>query len=122
MHGSYLDWNGGEGNDAVEMYFVSNGTTNLNIVGDDTGKNQIRARCIDVVCNMLSRETFLANVHDPSSSESTIERINFDSTASVYDLQLSLNGGENNMYFDDTFCIMDVFGGDDVRLIACLAC
>ena len=175
MRDSNLDWNGGEGNDMVEMYFVSEGNSNLNIVGDNMGINRVIARCIDLVCNMLSRETFLANVHDhpaseywktttspsnspsssptaspsmspsdspssssspsgisassstspstspstrpstspstsptttpciqPSSSESTIERINLDPTASIYDLQLSLNKGNNTMYFEDT--------------------
>ena len=93
FRGSNLDWDGGEGNDMVEMYFISSGSSNLNIVGDNSGMNQVIARCIDVICNMLSRETFLANIHNPGSSESTIERINLDPTASLYDLQLSLNGG-----------------------------
>jgi hypothetical protein len=83
------------------------------MVGDNMGQNQVVARCVDKICNMLSRETFIANIHAPGSSESTIERINLDPTASVYDFQLYLNGRDNTMYFDDTFCIMDVFGGDD---------
>jgi hypothetical protein len=113
MHMSKLDWNGGEGNDKVEMYFISEGTSNLNIVGDAVGQNQVVARCIDEICNILSRETFIANIHDPGVSETTIERINLDPTASLYSFELFLNGGNNTMYFDDTFCIMDVFGGDD---------
>eukprot|EP00956_Cyclotella_meneghiniana_P037709 scaffold143271_cov100-Cyclotella_meneghiniana.AAC.1 len=40
MDRSHLDWNGGEGDDSVEMYFVSSGTTNLNIVGDNMDVNQ----------------------------------------------------------------------------------
>lgn len=108
MDGSHLNWNGGEGNDLLDMYFVSAGTTNLNIIGDSDGVNQVVARCINIVCNMLSRETFLANINSPG-----IERVNLDSTAIIYDLQLSLNGGDNTMYFDDVMCIMDVFGGDD---------
>lgn len=94
MDRSHLDWNGGEGNDVVEMYFVSSGTTNLNILGDALGINQVIARCIDVICNMLSRETFLGNVHEPGSDESTIERINLAPTSELYDLTLYLNGGE----------------------------
>lgn len=112
MDGSHLDWNGGEGDDMVEMYFVSSGTTNLNIFGDNSGVNQVKARCIDEICNMLSRKTFLANIHYPESSESSIERINLHPTANLYDLHLSLNGGDNTMFFDDTFCIYDVIGGD----------
>ena len=89
MDGSNLNWDGGEGDDLVEMYFVSSGTTNLNIFGDSMGINQVIARCLDIICNMLSRETLLANVHDP-----TAERINLDPTAELYDLTLYLNGGK----------------------------
>ena len=88
MDGSHLNWNGGEGADLLDMYFVSSGTTNLNIFGDSEGVNQVVARCIDLVCNMLSRETFLANVNSPG-----IERVNLDPSAILYDVHLSLNGG-----------------------------
>lgn len=113
MDGSHLDWNGGGGDDTVEMYFVSAGTTNLNIVGDNMDVNQVIARCSDLSCTMLSRRTFLANIHDPGSSDSSLERINLDETASITTLLLYLNRGENSVHFDDTICTMDVFGGNE---------
>ena len=113
FHRSNLDWNGGEGDDMVEMWFVGHGISNLNFVDDTSGTNQAIARCIDEICDILSRSTFIANVLNPDSSDYTNERINLQPTASIYDFTLYLNGGDNTMYFDDTFCIIDVFGGDD---------
>lgn len=113
MDGSHLDWDGGEGDDTVEMFFVSAGTTNLNIVGDNLDVNQVILRCADWACTVLSRRTFLANIHYPRVSNSTLERINLDGTASITSVLLYLNGGENSVHFDDTISVMDVFGGDD---------
>ena len=45
MDGSHLDWNGGAGENTVEMYFVSSGTVNLNFYNTDP--SQILARCSD---------------------------------------------------------------------------
>lgn len=127
MDRSHLDWNGGEGDDSIEMYFVSSGTSNLNIVGDNMDVNQVIARCSDEACIMLSRRTFLANVHDPGASDSSLERINLDPTASITTLLLYLNGGDNAVHFDDTISVMDVFGGDGkdsfhVSLASCFVC
>ena len=94
------------------MYFVSAGITTLNIVGDNMGVNQVTARCSDEDCKVLSRRTFLANIHDPGNSDSLLERINLDPTASITTLLLYLMGGDNAVHFDDTICVMDVFGGD----------
>lgn len=113
MDGSHLDWSGGEGNDSVEMYFVSTGTTVLNIVEDDMGSNQVIARCSDEACTMLSRSAFLVNIHNPGTSESSYERINLSPTALIASLLLYLNGGENSVHFDDTFSATTVVGGDD---------
>jgi hypothetical protein len=121
MAGSHLDWNGGGGDDTVELYFVSAGTTNLNMVGDNMDVNQVIARCSDVACTMLSRRTFLANIHDPGDSGSSLERINLGKDQSITTLLLYLNGGENAVHFDDTICTMDVFGGDD-KVSSCLIC
>eukprot|EP00956_Cyclotella_meneghiniana_P044528 scaffold321642_cov83-Cyclotella_meneghiniana.AAC.1 len=112
MDGSHIDWNGGEGDDSIEMYFVSAGITTLNIVGDNMGVNQVTARCSDEDCKVLSRRTFLANIHDPGNSDSLLERINLDPTASITTLLLYLMGGDNAVHFDDTICVMEVFGGD----------
>ena len=43
MDGTHLNWNGGTGNNSVEMYFVSAGTVSLNFYNVDP--NQILARC-----------------------------------------------------------------------------
>lgn len=110
MDASHLDWNGGLGaddNDKVEMYFVSAGTTNLNLVDDNQGVNTLIARCSDNACTMLSRRTFLANIHIPGNPGSTLERVNIDSkNQSLTKLLLYLNGGENSVYFDDTIAKM----------------
>jgi hypothetical protein len=113
MDGSHLNWNGGGGDDTVELYYVSAGTTNLNIIDDNLDVNQVIVRCSDLECTILSRSTFLANIHNPNASNTSLERINLDETASVTSLLLYLNGGENNVHFDDTFAVMDVFGGDE---------
>ena len=112
MDGSYLDWNGGEGDDTVDLYFHTAGTSNLNIFGDD-GSDQVIARCPDEACTILLRESFLAYIHEPGTNVSSMERINLDPAASVAALFIYLNGGENNVYFDDTFAITNVFGGAD---------
>ena len=53
----------------------------------------------------------------------------YNSTAVVNDFFINLNGGENKMFFDDTFAKMDVYGGtsDDgkfrfwiVDIISCI--
>jgi hypothetical protein len=113
MNGTRIDWNGGEGDDMVEMYFVSAGSTNLNIIGDADGTNEVIANCADLPCTILSRQTFLANIHDPGLSNSTVERISVDETASITSLILHLNSGENSVSFDDTFAEMEVFGGNE---------
>ena len=43
MDGSFISWNGGEGNDVVEMYLVPSGSINFNFYNMDS--NQIYARC-----------------------------------------------------------------------------
>ena len=112
MDGSNLYWNGGGGDDTVEMYFVSAGTSNLNIVNDSDGVNRLIAKCTDQPSTILSRKTFLANIHHSDSM--SLERINLDSvTASITSVLLYLNGGENKVHFDDTLAAMKVFGGNE---------
>lgn len=108
MDGSTLSWNGGHGDDRVEMYFVSEGTTNLNITGDKYDVNQLIARCSDDACTILSRRLFLANIHHPGILDSSVERINLDNdTASLSGgVLLYLNDGENSVHFDDTMAKM----------------
>ena len=50
MDGTSLNWNGGDGEDRVDMQFVSAGTTNLNLFGDTQGSNSVVLRCAEVNC------------------------------------------------------------------------
>ena len=112
MDGTTLIWNGGNGNDELQMYFVSAGTTNLNVFGDGLGTNKANIDCSDVACTVLSRRTFLANIHDPDDNNTTIERLNIDN-ASIASLRIYLHDGNNSVHFDDTIATMEVFGGRD---------
>jgi hypothetical protein len=112
--GTSLDWNGGEGDDTVELYFVSAGMTNLNIVGDSDGVNTMTARCTDLACTILSRAMFLANIQKPGTLIATIERVNIDGGSTMTNVHLYLNDGENRVYFDNTFAATYVYGGDDI--------
>ena len=67
MYNSHIDWSGGQGNDKVEMYFVSAGTTNLNIANDKHGNNEVFVSCADWSCTVLSRSIFLANMFNAVS-------------------------------------------------------
>ena len=67
MYNSHINWSGGQGNDKVEMYFVSAGTTNLNIANDKHGNNEVVVSCADWSCTVLSRSIFLANMFNAVS-------------------------------------------------------
>ena len=61
MDGTSIYWNGGDGVDNLEMYFVSAGTTSIELFGDnniETGENFMTLRCADIACIVLSRRTF----------------------------------------------------------------
>ena len=67
MYNSHINWSGGQDNDKVEMYFVSAGTTNLNIANDKHGNNEVVVRCAGWSCTVLSRSIFLANMFNAVS-------------------------------------------------------
>jgi Ca2+-binding RTX toxin-like protein len=102
-----IAWSGGGGDDTLKTYFVSNGTTTLNIFDDEQGINRIQLDCADFACYVLSRDNFLANIHAPGDNSSTVERINLEATANIANILIRLNGGLNQMYFDDTMAKMD---------------
>lgn len=108
MDGSHLSWDGGGGNDTVDMYFISVGTTNLNIFGE--GSEQVVAKCDDT-CAILSQKTFVANIIN--SDQFSLERINLEHGASVSTTYLYLNDEKNSskVTFDDTWSVTNVFGG-----------
>eukprot|EP00584_Thalassiosira_punctigera_P004650 CAMPEP_0172545720 /NCGR_PEP_ID=MMETSP1067-20121228/15590_1 /TAXON_ID=265564 ORGANISM="Thalassiosira punctigera, Strain Tpunct2005C2" /NCGR_SAMPLE_ID=MMETSP1067 /ASSEMBLY_ACC=CAM_ASM_000444 /LENGTH=92 /DNA_ID=CAMNT_0013332515 /DNA_START=24 /DNA_END=298 /DNA_ORIENTATION=- len=90
MDGTTLSWNGESGEDKLEVFFVSAGTTNLNAIDDDVGPNQVFLMC-DIACTVLSRKTFLANIHDPDNNETSLERVNIVGNQSDTQLFLYLN-------------------------------
>ncbi len=134
MDGTALSWNGGADEDSVEVYFVSTGNSSVTLRGDNDGPNYVTLHCSNIACNILSRDTFLANImcvyyefgtccsylansrlshdflhfsQDPLNSNSWIERVNIDKvTQSITSLVLYLNEGNNEVHFDDTIGTM----------------
>ncbi len=62
MDGTALSWNGGAGEDNIEMHFVSTGNSSVTILGDNDGPNYVTLQCSNIACIILSRDTFLANI------------------------------------------------------------
>ena len=113
FNGTTLRWNGGEGADLLEAYFVSSGTTNLDLFGDsgsDLLPNFVTLNCGDFACTILSRGTFLANIHDRDDPDTSLERVNIESDQSIDNLLLYLNEGNNSVHFDDLIATTQVFG------------
>jgi len=132
--GSRLRWSGGDGDDRMNIALSSFLDSDIDIFDDMLGINDVNIDCAPIACTMLSRESFLANIHKPSSSSSTVERINlvrvadssalsgWRNTAAINSIVLRLNEGKNVMYFDDTFAPMEVYGGpeDDGEIVLVL--
>ena len=95
MNGTTLSWNGGDGADELVMYFVSTGSSNLNIIGDNSEGNEVILHCPDIACTVLSRDTFIANIHDPGNLDGSLERLNLDNSAIISSLILKLHEGNN---------------------------
>ena len=125
-----LFWSGQGGNDTVNAVFTSSGTSSLTIFDDDDGINDLNIECMDFYdCTLLCRENFIANIHEPSSETSGVERINIDrydteAPVNINRAIIRLQGGENEMFFDDTFAQVDVIGGpgDESTLSFCVFC
>jgi hypothetical protein len=123
FEGSTLRWSGGADDDTMHIKLSSLGSSNIDIFNDVDGINDVNIDCADADTVMLSRENFLANIHNLSDSNTTVERINlireaddtelsnWRDTASINTIVIHLNEGENEMHFDDTFAPMDVYGG-----------
>ena len=106
LDGSRLRWNGGSGNDTLTHHFTSAGTSDLDIFDDDMDSNLVFVECSGFDSRILSRRTFLANLGGEGEG-AYLERLNIDiDTASITSLLISLNGGENSVYFDDTVATM----------------
>jgi hypothetical protein len=124
--GTTLRWSGGMDNDTINTYFTSAGVSNLDIFQDLNGTNELNVECSDYACYVLSRENFLANIHNSSGDFDHAERINierewkdvdgtyiWDPTAKISTVFLALNGGLNEVFFDDTMASIAVAGGNE---------
>jgi len=123
LGGSRLRWSGGNNDDKMHLKLSTLYTSDIDLFNDLDGINDVNIDCANTATVMLSRENFLANIHNASNPNSTVERINlirendtntltgFRNTASINTMVIRLNGGNNIMYFDDTFAPMDIFGG-----------
>jgi hypothetical protein len=111
LDNSTVKWSGGADNDKLLAYLTSTGDSVIDIFDDTLGSNVLQVECGDYNCTVLSRENFLANVHDPGNVSSSVERINLNNTAFISQTILRLNGGNNEVHFDDTMSAFDVFGG-----------
>lgn len=99
--GATIRWSGGENDDTLNTFFTSTKNSNVDIF-DDLDGNFLNVECADFACYVLSRENFLANIHDMKNPNSTAERINIDrkknatggfvATARISSVLLNLNG------------------------------
>lgn len=115
LDGTTLRWNGGNGGDLLKAFFVSAGTSRLDMFGDDANDlrpNQAILHCADIACTVLSRGTFVANIHDPDDPDTTTERLNLLSNQSITSLLIFLNKGNNTFHADDLVATTQVFGSD----------
>jgi hypothetical protein len=123
---SKLRWSGGNDDDTMHIKLSSLGNTDIDFFDDLDGVNDVNIDCTDSNTVMLSRENFLANIHDREDPASTVERINlirvadpaevsgWRDSATINSMVLRLNDGENKMFIDDTFAPINVFGGPSV--------
>ena len=112
LDSTLIRWSGGNNNDTINSVFASSGTANIDLFDDTDGVNLLNIACTDFVCNILSRENFIANIHNMTDPSSTTERINIDRVADSTELSdwlpsvdidstfIRLNGGLNKVYFD----------------------
>jgi len=107
---STLQWDGGVGQDTATIQLSSVGDFTMDILGDTDGM-RLTVYCDNYDSVMLSRVNFLANIHNTSHENSTIERINLLGAARLNSIAVFLGEGNNSMYFDDTMAAIDVFGG-----------
>lgn len=129
LNASSLSWSGGDDNDTATVVFAGTGDFNIDLLDDLHGINVLEIECTEVACDLLSRENFIAAIHDIKNSESsTAERVSFVrrrdkskkrgwvETVVIDSISVELNGGNNSMFFDDTFGTMTVTGGSETDL------
>lgn len=89
-------------NDESTVTLTSTGSSNIELFDDaGEGTNKLTIECSNFACYLLSRRNFIANIHNGSDANSDVERISVDTDGvSLNTIQINLNNGENEMYFD----------------------
>ena len=104
-----IRWSGGDDKDLIRVVLTSSGTgeTNVDLFDDLDGVNSLEIDCVDFACYLLSRENFIANIHNISDNSSSVERVNLDrvfnesevfnytNSVSINSVLIRLNQGEN---------------------------
>lgn len=119
LENSTLRWDGGDDHDTMHVIWSNKHNVLIEFFDDMHGINDLNIDCGNTDCTVLSRENLLINIHDPTDPQTTSERITlvrhsnarWDDTDTVNTIVLRLNGGDDVMYFDDTFAPINVFGG-----------
>lgn len=99
---STVRWSGGLNDDEITVVLTSAGSTDIELFDDiGEGINKLTIQCSNFACYLLSRRNFIANIHNGSDVNSDVERISVDiDGVSLNTVQVNLNNGENEMYFD----------------------
>ena len=99
---STIRWSGGLDNDDITVVLTSTGSSDIDLFEDiGQGVNTLTIECSNFACYLLSRRNFIANIHNGSDVNSDVERISVDiDGVSLNTVQINLNNGENEMYFD----------------------
>ena len=135
LEDSYLFWNGGDNDDTADITFAGSGKFTMQLFGDTEGTNKISFSCTEESCDLLSRENFIAAIHDINNPDtSTAERVEikraddddvdgcpkYDNEVDSITIELgdatqrgTQNKTRNSIFFDDTLATITVTGGDD---------
>jgi len=110
LSGSYLQWHGGEGNDTANVQLNYKGDFDMDVFGDRSGFNTLLLYCMDKNTTILSRGGFLANIHNTTNRNSSVDRINLKN-ATLTSIMIDLRSPNNDLFFGDTMAATLVKGG-----------
>jgi len=132
LEDSFLRWSGGADDDVADVTFAGDGNFTMTLFDDIDGENTINLACTDEACDLLSRENFIAAIHDIDNPSKTAERVEIE-TSDAFDekgcskpsaifrtitielYEANPRGGglptRNRVFFDDTFAEIKVTGG-----------
>jgi len=111
LDGSRLRWSGGDGDDTMSLSLHSVGNFAIEIFNDVLGVNALLVNCTDDDSILLVRKTYFVNIHKYLRTQSAYEMLTILSTATINSVVFWLNGGFNEMFFEDTFAPIEVNGG-----------